>query len=105
LNKAVYLFSADPSGEKVTHANFIPKAVVSKEFDARVWATKISGILGGKVCPPLVVSAAADHACREEARTTLPKASGPMPKRLQRPSGLQKRHMLRPSERLLDCSL
>ncbi|KDN38724.1 hypothetical protein RSAG8_09274, partial [Rhizoctonia solani AG-8 WAC10335] len=48
LNKAAYFFSADPSGEKVTHVNFIPKAIVTKEFDARVWATKISGILGGK---------------------------------------------------------
>ncbi|KAG9122407.1 Alanine--tRNA ligase, partial [Ceratobasidium sp. 392] len=48
LNKPVYLFSADASGEKVTHVNFLPKAVVSKEFDARVWATKVSAVLGGK---------------------------------------------------------
>ncbi|CAE6448690.1 unnamed protein product [Rhizoctonia solani] len=48
LNKAAYFFSTDASGEKVTHVNYIPKAVVTKEFDARVWATKISGILGGK---------------------------------------------------------
>ncbi|QRV94097.1 alanyl-tRNA synthetase [Ceratobasidium sp. AG-Ba] len=48
LDRPVYLFSPDSSGEKVTHVNFLPKAVVSKEFDARIWATKVSAVLGGK---------------------------------------------------------
>ncbi|KAF8608721.1 hypothetical protein BDV93DRAFT_518786 [Ceratobasidium sp. AG-I] len=48
LNKPVYVFSADVGAGKVTHVNFLPKAIVSKEFDARVWATKVSTILGGK---------------------------------------------------------
>jgi hypothetical protein len=69
----VYLFSADPGGEKVTHVNFLPKAVVSKEFDARVWATKVSSVLGGKVSlsPLLYMSVVLIFSSRVEERKIL----------------------------------
>jgi hypothetical protein len=50
LEKAVYVFSVDPIGDKVAHVNFVPATLKEKGADARVWATKVSEILGGKVC-------------------------------------------------------
>ncbi|KAF8530504.1 tRNA synthetases class II (A)-domain-containing protein [Hysterangium stoloniferum] len=48
LGKPVYTFSVDTEENKVIHVNFLPKASVSKEFDARIWASKVSAVLGGK---------------------------------------------------------
>ncbi len=49
LGKAVYVFSADSQGDKVAHVNYVPPALKERGVDARVWAAKISEILGGKV--------------------------------------------------------
>lgn len=46
--KAVYLFSPDPEGTKVAHVNFVPPSLREKGIDAKVWATKVTDILGGK---------------------------------------------------------
>lgn len=51
LGKAVYVFSIDSQGDKVAHVNYVPPTLKEKGGDARVWATKVSEILGGKVCP------------------------------------------------------
>ncbi|KAJ7497173.1 tRNA synthetases class II (A)-domain-containing protein [Mycena latifolia] len=48
LGKAVYVFSADDIGSKVAHVNYIPPSMKAKGADARVWATKVSEVLGGK---------------------------------------------------------
>ncbi|KAG6332771.1 hypothetical protein ID866_6316 [Astraeus odoratus] len=48
LGKAVYVFSADAEGGKVAHANYLPEASRTQSFDAKVWAAKVSEILGGK---------------------------------------------------------
>ncbi|KAF7782485.1 hypothetical protein Agabi119p4_1861 [Agaricus bisporus var. burnettii] len=48
LGKSVYVFSLDPSSGKVSHVNFISNSLKEKGADARVWATKVSEILGGK---------------------------------------------------------
>ncbi|KAF9245909.1 tRNA synthetases class II (A)-domain-containing protein [Melanogaster broomeanus] len=48
LGKAVYVFSVDAEGGKVAHANYVPEAVRTNGFDARVWASKVTEILGGK---------------------------------------------------------
>lgn len=47
LEKAMYFFSTD--GEKVYHVNSLPKAYVSKEFDAKTWLQTVSSVVGGKV--------------------------------------------------------
>lgn len=49
LEKAAYLFSVDEAAGKVAHANVLPAALVSKEFDAKIWAAKVAEVLGGKV--------------------------------------------------------
>ena len=49
LGKAVYVFSVDHDNGKVVHGNYVPEATRSKGLDARVWATKVTEILGGKV--------------------------------------------------------
>ncbi|KIK96545.1 hypothetical protein PAXRUDRAFT_825820 [Paxillus rubicundulus Ve08.2h10] len=48
LGKAVYVFSVDVAAGKVAHANYVPDAVRTEGFDARVWASKVTEILGGK---------------------------------------------------------
>ncbi|KAF9229045.1 hypothetical protein BS17DRAFT_792059 [Gyrodon lividus] len=48
LGKAVYVFSVDAEGGKVAHANYVPDAVRMDGFDARIWASKVTEILGGK---------------------------------------------------------
>ncbi|KAK7057327.1 alanine--tRNA ligase [Favolaschia claudopus] len=48
LGKAVYVFSADIDGGKVAHVNFVPPSMKAKGADARVWATQVSELLGGK---------------------------------------------------------
>ncbi|KAI6153792.1 tRNA synthetases class II (A)-domain-containing protein [Pisolithus tinctorius] len=48
LGKAVYVFSADIEGGKVAHANYLPEIVRSQGFDAKIWASKVTEILGGK---------------------------------------------------------
>ena len=49
LGKPIYIFSIDTEETKVVHVNYLPKGMVSKEFDARVWVSKVADILGGKV--------------------------------------------------------
>jgi alanyl-tRNA synthetase len=49
LGKTVYLFSVDSEGGKVAHVNFVAPSLKQKGADARVWATNVSDILGGKV--------------------------------------------------------
>ncbi|KIL68962.1 hypothetical protein M378DRAFT_71103 [Amanita muscaria Koide BX008] len=48
LSKAAYLFSVDAEAGKVAHVNYIPPQYKAKGADARVWATKITEIVGGK---------------------------------------------------------
>ncbi|THH02716.1 hypothetical protein EW145_g6718 [Phellinidium pouzarii] len=48
LGKAVYVFSVDAEGDKVVHANHLPEAFRSQNFNARTWASSISDMLGGK---------------------------------------------------------
>ncbi|KAG8935411.1 Alanine--tRNA ligase [Tulasnella sp. 417] len=48
LEKAAYLFSVDEAAGKVAHANVLPAGLVSKEFDAKIWAAKVAEVLGGK---------------------------------------------------------
>ncbi|KAF9446404.1 hypothetical protein P691DRAFT_803998 [Macrolepiota fuliginosa MF-IS2] len=48
LGKAVYVFSVDSEGGKLAHVNFVPPAFKEKGADARIWATKVSEIVGGK---------------------------------------------------------
>lgn len=36
--------------------NYLPKALISKEFDARIWANVVSEVLGGKVSDIFYVS-------------------------------------------------
>ncbi|KAF8342014.1 tRNA synthetases class II (A)-domain-containing protein [Cantharellus anzutake] len=48
LEKSVYLFSADQESSKVAHINFVPKRKISKEFDARIWSSAVTRIIGGK---------------------------------------------------------
>ena len=47
LGKAAYLFSSDDS--KVAHLNLLPKAEVSKAFNAKDWLASVSAVIGGKV--------------------------------------------------------
>lgn len=46
----MYVFSVDREGGKVAHVNYIPPSLKAKGGDARVWATKVTDVLGGKVC-------------------------------------------------------
>ncbi|TFK54380.1 hypothetical protein OE88DRAFT_1655033 [Heliocybe sulcata] len=48
LNKAVYVFSSDPEGTRVAHANFVSGAAKSRGIDGRKWAAAVSDVLGGK---------------------------------------------------------
>ncbi|EGO00200.1 hypothetical protein SERLA73DRAFT_107224 [Serpula lacrymans var. lacrymans S7.3] len=48
LGKAVYVFSVDADNTKVAHANHVPEAAKAKGLDARVWASKVTEVLGGK---------------------------------------------------------
>jgi len=50
LGKTVYLFSVDPDDGKIAHVNFVSDSLKEKGLDARTWASKISEIIGGKVC-------------------------------------------------------
>jgi alanyl-tRNA synthetase len=49
LQKAVYVFSTDPESNTVAHVNYVPPEFKTKGADARTWASKVVGILGGKV--------------------------------------------------------
>ncbi|KAJ7925137.1 tRNA synthetases class II (A)-domain-containing protein [Mycena leptocephala] len=46
LGKAVYVFSSDLGGSKVAHVNYVPPSMKAKGADARVWATRVSEVLG-----------------------------------------------------------
>ncbi|GJJ06642.1 hypothetical protein Clacol_000836 [Clathrus columnatus] len=48
LGKPVYIFSIDSEENKIIHVNYLPQPMVSKTFDARVWANKVSAVVGGK---------------------------------------------------------
>ena len=48
-NKAVYLLTIDSHAGKIMHMNYVPKSVVTPEFDAKIWAATVSDIIGGKV--------------------------------------------------------
>ncbi|KIK03536.1 hypothetical protein K443DRAFT_676709 [Laccaria amethystina LaAM-08-1] len=48
LQKAVYVFSTDPESNTVAHVNYVPPEFKTKGADARTWASKVVGILGGK---------------------------------------------------------
>jgi hypothetical protein len=50
--KAVYLFSIDPDGSRVTHVNYLPEHLLKNEFDAKVWANAVTEVLEGKVGQP-----------------------------------------------------
>lgn len=45
----MYMFCIDTDEAKVVHVNYLPKQLISKEFDARIWASHVTAILGGKV--------------------------------------------------------
>lgn len=49
LDKAVYVFSVDHDAGKVVHVNYVPERMRSNGLDGRVWAAKVTEILGGKV--------------------------------------------------------
>lgn len=49
LDKAVYVFSVDHEGSKVVHGNYVPNRLKAKGLDARIWASKVVDLLGGKV--------------------------------------------------------
>ena len=49
LKRSVYVFSCDVEGTKVAHVNFVADDAKSKGLDARLWASHVSDILGGKV--------------------------------------------------------
>lgn len=49
LEKAAYIISIDHETSKVAHINVVPKARVSKEFDAKTWAAVVTTLIGGKV--------------------------------------------------------
>jgi alanyl-tRNA synthetase len=66
LDKAVYVFSVDHDAGKVVHGNYVPGSMRSKGLDGRIWATKVTEVLGGKVTtgffsPPSTMLPA-DHA-------------------------------------------
>ncbi|KIM70344.1 hypothetical protein SCLCIDRAFT_19240 [Scleroderma citrinum Foug A] len=48
LGKAVYVFSIDTEGRKVAHANYLPETARSHGFHAKIWASKVTDVLGGK---------------------------------------------------------
>jgi len=48
MSKAVYVFSSDPEGKRVAHANFVSEAAKSRGVDGRKWAAAVSEVLGGK---------------------------------------------------------
>ncbi|KZT19894.1 hypothetical protein NEOLEDRAFT_1123481 [Neolentinus lepideus HHB14362 ss-1] len=48
MSKAVYVFSSDPEGKRVAHANFVSEAAKSRGIDGRKWAAAVSEVLGGK---------------------------------------------------------
>ncbi|KDQ21195.1 hypothetical protein BOTBODRAFT_25615 [Botryobasidium botryosum FD-172 SS1] len=48
LQKAVFLFSVDSGAGKVAYLNYLPKTSISKEFNAKSWATSVADVLGGK---------------------------------------------------------
>lgn len=49
LGKAVYVLSVDKNGGRVAHVNYLPASMQVKGLDARTWASKVAGVLGGKV--------------------------------------------------------
>ncbi|THH15470.1 hypothetical protein EW146_g5010 [Bondarzewia mesenterica] len=48
LGKATYVFSVDVETSKVAHVNHVPESFRSKGLDARVWASKVTEVIGGK---------------------------------------------------------
>ncbi|KAG9036604.1 Alanine--tRNA ligase [Tulasnella sp. JGI-2019a] len=48
LDKSAYLFSVDKQAGKISHANIMSPSVRSKAFDAKIWATSVSEVVGGK---------------------------------------------------------
>jgi alanyl-tRNA synthetase len=48
LGKAAYIFSVDSEAGKVAHMNYLPKEVITSDFNAKSWAGVVSEILGGK---------------------------------------------------------
>jgi len=46
--RAAYLFSADKAEGKVTHVDLLPKADVSKSFNAKIWLAEVSKVIGGR---------------------------------------------------------
>jgi alanyl-tRNA synthetase len=50
LGKAAYVFSADATTGRVTHANYLPPHVLgNKCLDAKRWLAEVTTVLGGKV--------------------------------------------------------
>lgn len=50
LGKAAYVFSADETTGRVTHANYLPPHVLdNKCLDAKSWLAEVTTVLGGKV--------------------------------------------------------
>lgn len=50
LAKGLYIFSIEPENQKVMHANYVSPPLKVRGADARTWASKVTDILGGKVC-------------------------------------------------------
>lgn len=46
--KAVYVFSVDETGEKVSHVNYVSPSFKAKGADARTWASSVTDIIGGR---------------------------------------------------------
>lgn len=75
LGKAVYVFSVDAEGGKVAHANYLPEASRPHGFDAKIWASKVTEVLGGKVRQGSSSHSEIAHVqYRPEAKKRAPKA-------------------------------
>lgn len=74
LGKAVYVFSIDAEGGKVAHANYLPETARSHGFHAKIWASKVTDVLGGKVRQVSDSHVDTAHSqCRPEAKKRAPK--------------------------------
>ena len=56
IKKAVYLFSTDLEGSKITHVNYLPEHQVREGFDAKAWASAVTEVIGGRVCSLIELS-------------------------------------------------
>ena len=88
LGKSVYLFSVDPTGEKVVHVNFVSEAARKRGLEARSWASKVSEVIGGKVCLVSfrhVIISNSHQLSRREGRKKVLRAWGLMSMQFKKP--------------------